>query len=53
MRVTGFWGAVGAAIAGFMLADLLVHPTGTRAAGGVITSLWKTSAQGLSGQKIG
>lgn len=53
MRVTGFWGAVGAAIAGFMLADVLAHPAGTKAAGGTITSLWKTSAQGLAGQKIG
>lgn len=52
MRVTSFWGAVGAAIAGFMLADLLTHPTGTQAAGGVITSLWKTSAQGISGQRV-
>lgn len=53
MRVTGIWGAIGAAIGGFMLADVLLHPAGTRAAGGVITGLWKTSAQGLSGQRIG
>jgi hypothetical protein len=52
MRVTGFWTAVGAAIGGFMLADVLTHPAGTRAAGGVITSLWKTSAKGLTGQKV-
>ena len=52
MRVTGFWGAVGAAIGGFMLADVLTHPAGTKAAGSTISGLWKTSAQGISGQKI-
>jgi len=51
-RVTGIWGAVGLAIGGFMLADLLTHPAGTRAAGGAISNLWKTTAQGASGQKI-
>lgn len=53
MRVTGIWSAVGAAVGGFIIADILTHPAGTRAAGGTISSLWKTSAQGLSGQKIG
>ena len=52
MRVTGIWSAVGAAFAGFIVADVLTHPAGTRAAGSTISSLWKTSAQGLSGQKI-
>jgi len=52
MRITGFWLAVGAALGGFIVADVLAHPGGTKAAGGVITSLWKTSAQGVSGQKI-
>jgi hypothetical protein len=40
------------AIGGFMLADVLANPNGTKAAGGVITSLWNTTAQGVSGQKI-
>jgi len=40
------------AIGGFMLADVLANPAGTKAAGGVVTSLWKTTAQGTSGQKI-
>ena len=53
MRVTGVWSGIGAAIGGFMLADVLLHPQGTKAAGGVITGLWKTSAQGLTGQKVG
>jgi hypothetical protein len=52
MRVTGIWSGIGAAIAGFMLADVLTHPAGTKAAGGVVTSLWKTSATGLTGQKV-
>ena len=39
-------------LAGFMLADVLANPNGTKAAGGVITSLWNTTAQGVSGQKI-
>lgn len=41
-----------AAIAGFALADVLGHPTGTAAAGKVVSGLWKTTAQGVSGQKI-
>jgi len=41
-----------AAIAGFVVADVLAHPTGTRAAGSVIGGLWKVTAQGVSGQKI-
>jgi hypothetical protein len=52
MRVTGIWGAIGLAIGGFMLADILTHPAGTKAAGTSISSLWKTTAQGASGQKI-
>ena len=52
MRVTSVWTAVGAAISGFIIADVLTHPGGTKAAGGVITGLWKTSAQGLTGQKV-
>jgi hypothetical protein len=52
VRVTGFWGAVGALVGGFMLADVLTHPAGTKQAGGVITQLWKTSAAGASGQTV-
>jgi hypothetical protein len=40
------------AIGGFMIADVLANPTGTKAAGNVITGLWTTTAQGVSGQKI-
>lgn len=51
-RVTGFWTAIGAAIGGFIIADVLANPDGTKAAGSTITGLWKTTAQGVSGQKI-
>lgn len=49
MRVTGFWTAIGAALGGFMLADVLTHPAGTRAAGGTVSSLWKTTEKGVTG----
>lgn len=51
-RGTGLAGAIAAAIAGFMLADVLTHPAGTKAAGGVVTQLWKTTAAGVSGQTV-
>jgi hypothetical protein len=40
------------AVGGFMIADVIAHPAGTKAAGSVITGLWTTTAQGVSGQKI-
>lgn len=45
-------GVVMAAITGFIFADVLTHPAGTSAAGSVLTGLWKTTAQGVSGQSI-
>jgi hypothetical protein len=51
-RVTGLWALAGLIVSGWMLGDVLANPNGTKAAGGVITSLWKTSAQGVAGQKI-
>jgi len=44
--------AIMAAIIGFAAADVLAHPAGTKAAGSAIGGLWKTTAQGVSGQKI-
>jgi hypothetical protein len=44
--------AVLAAIGGFMLADVIGHPAGTKAAGGVITRLWTTSAQARTWRAI-
>lgn len=52
MRGTGL-AAVGLLIvSGWMLADVIGHPAGTKAAGNVITTLWKTSGQGVTGQQI-
>lgn len=39
-------------VSGWMLGDVLAHPKGTAAAGNTFTTLWKTSAQGVAGQKI-
>lgn len=52
MRGSSVAGVVALAVGGFMLADVLTHPTGTRAAGGTITALWRRTAQGVTGQKI-
>lgn len=52
MRVTGIWSAVALALGGFIIADVLANPKGTQAAGQTISGLWKTTAQGVSGQKI-
>lgn len=49
MKVAGI---IAAAITGFMLADVLTHPAGTQAAGNVLTTLWKTTAQGVGGQTV-
>lgn len=49
MRIGGI---IIAAIGAFALADLLAHPAGTQAAGGAISGLWKTTAQGAAGQSI-
>lgn len=51
-RVTGIWAAIGAAIGGFIIADVLANPEGTKAAGAAVSGIWKTTAQGVSGQKI-
>jgi hypothetical protein len=49
-RVTGFWTAVGAVIAGLIIADLLTHPKGTQAAGNVVTTLSKNTGNQLLGK---
>lgn len=48
-RVTGLWTAVGAVIAGLIVADLLTHPKGTATAGQVITSVSKNTGNQLLG----
>lgn len=45
-------GVIVAAITAFTIADVLTHPSGTQAAGSAISTLWKTTAQGASGQTI-
>lgn len=52
MRGTGIFALGALIVSGWMLGDVLANPNGTKAAGGVLTSLWKTSAQGVAGQKI-
>lgn len=49
LRVTGFWTAVGAVIFGLIAADLITHPKGTKAAGGVLTSVGKNTGNQLLG----
>lgn len=51
LRVTGMWAAIGAVIAGLMLADLLTHPAGTNALAGGINSLEKQTGNQLIGIK--
>jgi hypothetical protein len=46
------FGVMIAAISAFVAADILTHPAGTQAAGSAISTLWKTTAQGASGQTI-
>lgn len=52
MRGTAIGFVAALIVGGWMLGDLLAHPAGTQAAGNVVTTLWKTSAQGVAGQKI-
>jgi hypothetical protein len=51
LRVTGLWAAIGAVIAGLMLADLLTHPAGTNALAGGINKLEKQTGNQLIGVK--
>lgn len=49
MKVSGVWSAIGAVIIGLIIADLITHPTGTKAAGGVVTGISKTTGNQLIG----
>jgi hypothetical protein len=49
MRVSGFWSAVGLVITGLIVGDLVLHPSGTTAAGGVITGVTKNTGNQLLG----
>jgi hypothetical protein len=50
MHVTGLWALAGLVVAGWMLADLLTHPNGTKAAGDTIVSLAKNTGNQVSGR---
>ena len=49
MRVVGIWTAVGAVIVGLIVADLVTHPTGTKAIASGITTLEKNTGNQLLG----
>lgn len=50
MRVTSVWTAIGAVIAGLIIADLLTHPTGTKTISNGIISLEKNTGNQLIGK---
>lgn len=49
-RVTGLWAAVGAVIAGLVIADIWTHPKGTAAAGSEVIQLEKNTGNQLIGK---
>lgn len=48
-RPTTIIGLAGLIVVGVIIADLLIHPAGTTAAGNAINTLAKTSVSGLLG----
>lgn len=48
----GIFGALTLVIGGAIVADILTHPAGTKAAGNALSSLLKTSLQAAAGQTI-
>lgn len=52
MKVSGFWSAIGLVITGLIVGDLVLHPTGTSAAFGGITSLSKNTGNQLLGSPV-
>jgi hypothetical protein len=51
MRVSGFWSAIGLVVVGLIVADLVLHPSGTAAAGSVLTTLGRNTGNQLIGTK--
>ena len=49
VKVSGFWSAVGLVIVGLIVADLIIHPQGTAAAGTVVTNVEKNTGNQLLG----
>ncbi len=52
MRVSGFWSAVGLIIAGLIIGDLVLHPTGTATAFNGITKLSGNTGNQLLGSPV-
>lgn len=50
MRVSGFWSLAGLVVAGLIVADLVLHPPGTKAAFGGITTLTTNTGNQLIGK---
>ena len=50
MRPTTILGLAGLIVVGVIIADLVVHPNGTKAAAGGINTLAKTSTSALLGK---
>ena len=50
MRVSGFWSAVGLIVTGLIVADLVLHPPGTKVAFKGITGLEKNTGNQLIGK---
>ena len=51
MGVTGFWALTGAIVFGLILADIWIHPAGTKAAGNAIVGLEKNAGNQLLGSR--
>jgi hypothetical protein len=49
MRVTTFLGLAGLAVVGVIVADFLIHPTGTAALGSATTAVEKPALDALLG----
>jgi hypothetical protein len=50
MKVSGIWSAIGAVIVGLIVADLVLHPTGTKTAFNGVTGLEKNTGNQLIGK---
>lgn len=50
MRPTSLLGLAGLAVVGFIIADFLIHPDGTKAVGQGLVSVSKPTINGLLGQ---
>jgi len=50
MRVSGIWSLAGLVVGGWILADILLHPTGTKAAFSGITGLTSVTGNLVTGR---